>query len=107
MRKPAPALCTTERLGAQDLSFRPCLPSHWPRAELTLRRDGRALRFILIRATASEALMATAPMAARLLLPEELLRWNDLPDHTCFVIPLRGASIPAPTHAAAAADLQT
>jgi cyclic beta-1,2-glucan synthetase len=76
------------RLGAQELSFRPCLPSHWPRAELTLRRDGRALRFILMRATASEALAATDSAGARLLLPGDVLRWTGLPNHACFVIPL-------------------
>jgi cyclic beta-1,2-glucan synthetase len=53
-----------------------------------LRRDGRALRFILIRATASEALAATDSAGARLLLPGDALRWTDLPDHACFVIPL-------------------
>ena len=95
------------RLGAQDLSFRPCLPSHWPQAELTLRRDGRALRFILIRAAAGEALAATATVGAQLLLPGDVLRWTDLPDHACFVIPLKGASDPAATNTDAAADVQT
>jgi len=37
------------RLHANGLAFHPALPSHWRRAELTLRRDGRTLRFVLLR----------------------------------------------------------
>ncbi len=89
------------RLGANQLSFLPCLPAHWPRAELSLKRDGRTLRFILIRETAGEALNATAPWAARLLLPGQSLDWPALTQDQCFVIPLtdeRGAAggSPAP-----------
>jgi cyclic beta-1,2-glucan synthetase len=73
---------------AQVLSFRPCLPSHWPQAELMLTRDGRTLRFILIRATSSAALKATAQWGAELLLPGQALSWQALAEHTCFVIPL-------------------
>jgi cyclic beta-1,2-glucan synthetase len=43
------------RQGARDLCFMPCLPSHWQRAELTLRRDDRTMRFILMRASPAEA----------------------------------------------------
>jgi cyclic beta-1,2-glucan synthetase len=92
------------RLGAHDLSFTPCLPSHWPRAELTLRRDGRVLRFILMRATAHEALAATSAAGARLLQPAEMLQWTALPDHACFVMALGAspghATIGAPARAA-------
>jgi cyclic beta-1,2-glucan synthetase len=77
------------RLGAQDLSFMPCLPSHWQRAELALRRDGRTMRFILIRALAPAALAATAQWNAQLLRPGQLFNWADAPLDTCFVIPLK------------------
>src|ERR1035437_7109302 len=71
--------------GAQDLSFRPCLPSQWPQAELTLARDGRKLRFILMRASQSAALAATAQWDARLLRPGETLHWSGLESDSCFV----------------------
>ena len=76
------------KLGAQELCFMPCLPSHWPRAELTLVRDGRTIRFILHRANQVVALAATAQWGAKLLCPGQLLPWTSLAAHTCFVIPL-------------------
>lgn len=76
------------RLGAEELSFRPCLPSHWPRAELTLQRDGRSMRFILLRQPAADALRATASLHGELLRPGEVLAWRGLAAHCCFVIPL-------------------
>jgi cyclic beta-1,2-glucan synthetase len=85
------------RQGAHELSFSPCLPSHWPQAELTLRRDGRTMRFILIRATARAALEATASLQARLLQPGEALAWRELAGDTCFVVPLIGEPAAAPT----------
>lgn len=89
------------RQGAHELSFSPCLPSHWPQAELTLRRDGRTMRFILIRATARAALEATASLQARLLQPGEALAWRELAGDTCFVVPLIGEPAAAPTPQAA------
>ncbi|MBP6251201.1 MAG: carbohydrate-binding protein [Rubrivivax sp.] len=80
------------RLGAQHLSWRPCLPSHWPQAELTLRRDGRTMRFVFVRATAQAAHAAVAPaldgLTAPLLHPGEALAWPALAMHSAFVIPL-------------------
>jgi cyclic beta-1,2-glucan synthetase len=76
----------------QDLIFTPCLPSHWPQAELTLQRDQRSMRFILIRATAEAALEAANVADAQLLHPGQSLPWCDLPINTCFVIPLASAS---------------
>jgi cyclic beta-1,2-glucan synthetase len=73
---------------AQELWFVPCLPSHWPQAELTLHRDERSMRFIFIRANADAAVAATAHWDAQLLSPPQSLRWTDLPARTCFVIPL-------------------
>ena len=76
------------RQGELDLSFTPCLPSHWPRAELTLRRDGRTMRFILIRATPQAALAATAQWGGQLLAPGQPLAWTALAQDACFAIPL-------------------
>ncbi|MDD2728627.1 glucoamylase family protein [Malikia sp.] len=76
------------QLEAKTLHFRPCLPGHWPRVELTLHRAGRSLRFILVRATASEALAATESLAAQLLLPGQPLAWSELESDATFVIPL-------------------
>nr|MDP2192315.1 glucoamylase family protein [Rhodoferax sp.] len=78
------------RQGAQDLAFKPCLPSHWHEAELTLVRDERTMRFILVRATANAALEATAQWGAQLLCPGQSLAWPGLALQTCFVIPLLG-----------------
>jgi len=81
------------QMGAQELFFTPCLPSHWPGAELTLVRGGRTLRFILVRmAPGAEpaALPDGAPFGARWLQVGERLRWVDLPSDLCCVIPVRG-----------------
>jgi cyclic beta-1,2-glucan synthetase len=79
------------RLGAQSLSFLPCLPAHWPRAELSLQRDGRRLRFILLRSGEGEANRVAAPLAATLLRPGEALDWRGTGAQACFVIPLGDA----------------
>jgi cyclic beta-1,2-glucan synthetase len=76
------------KLGAQTLTFNPCLPSHWPQAELTLARDGRTMRFILLRAKASEILTTSVQWDALLLNPGQALHWLDLNSDTSFVIPL-------------------
>ena len=78
------------QLEARTLTFRPCLPSHWPQAELTLVRAGRTLRFILRREDAPTALAATQHLGAQLLHPREVLNWTELPDDSCFVVPLLG-----------------
>ncbi|MES2877467.1 MAG: glucoamylase family protein [Pseudomonadota bacterium] len=81
--------------GAQALVFNPCLPSHWQDAELTLVREGRTMRFILVRAATQAALKATAQWQAQALCPGQPLHWPDLAPHTCFVIPLLGDSAAA------------
>ena len=75
-------------IGAEDLFFTPCLPLHWPRAELTLLRDGRHMRFLLVRGEAVAALADCAEPHAQLLNVGERLRWTDLPQSSCFVVPL-------------------
>jgi cyclic beta-1,2-glucan synthetase len=80
------------RLGARELSFVPCLPSHWPQAELTLTRDGRSMRFILVRTTPELALAAAvrcgAEATVQLLRPGERLAWTALPPRSCYAIAL-------------------
>ena len=76
------------RMESDTLSFWPCLPSTWPRAEITLRRNGKTMHFILLRSASAEALAATAPQNAVLLRMREALAWPELADTSCFVIPL-------------------
>ena len=76
------------RQTAQTLSFKPCLPAHWPRAELTLKRDGTTMRFIFVRGSEAEALTATAHLNAMLLHAGELVEWTTLAEDSTFVIPL-------------------
>ena len=83
------------QLGAQELSFTPCLPTHWPRAELCLSRDGRTMRFVFIRGDAQaalDALHAELP-DARMLRTHTPLDWIALPTHSVFVVPLRDEPI--------------
>ena len=76
------------QLGAQELLFQPCLPSHWDRAEMTLVRGGRSMRFVFLRANLGDALDATTALGAHALRPGQTLQWADLADDACFVIPL-------------------
>ena len=83
------------QMRAHDLFFMPCLPSHWPRAEICLVRSGITLRFVLVRMTAVEAaarhLPESVPADARWLPVAQLLRWVDETGDACFVIPLHPA----------------
>ena len=76
------------RLDARELCFAPCLPSSWSQAEITLRREGRSMHFILVRASAAAALAATAKQNAIVLPLKQPLAWPTLAPHSCFVIPL-------------------
>ena len=75
-------------LDARELRFTPCLPSHWPQAELTLVRDGRTMRFTLLRADVVAAREAAAQQGAQLLRIGEALQWTELAPNTRFVVPL-------------------
>jgi cyclic beta-1,2-glucan synthetase len=68
------------QFGPQTLQLRPALPSHWPQATLTLRRDGRTLHFTLLR--------GAPPPGATLLHPGALLHWQVLQGEHRFVVPL-------------------
>ncbi|MEO8855901.1 MAG: glucoamylase family protein [Burkholderiaceae bacterium] len=88
-------------LQADSLSFTPCLPSEWPHAELTLRREQRTMRFIFLRANVAEALAAATQWDAKPLRPGQLLHWTELDAETRFVIPLLEVAGPqAVRHAA-------
>ena len=76
------------RLDATQLVFTPCLPRHWPRAALTLRRDGRTLRFVLARGPSLEALATVKPAGAGLLWPGQTLDWTGLAADTTWLVPL-------------------
>ncbi|QPF74049.1 carbohydrate-binding protein [Roseateles sp. DAIF2] len=77
------------RLEAESLSFAPCLPTQWPRAELSLRRAGRELRFVLLRGTPGETLALMESENAQLLRPGQVLAWPALrAPLSCFVMPL-------------------
>lgn len=75
-------------LQADELWFTPCLPLHWPRAELTLKRNGYRLHFVLLRADMSTALSACARLNAGLLRVDKRLRWRDWPTDSTFVVPV-------------------
>lgn len=81
------AVCGLQ-LDASTLQFRPCLPGHWPQAELTLRRAGRRLHFLLLCATASELQPRIDAGAAQLLRPGQPLAWTELESDVTFVVPL-------------------
>ncbi|MBX3623447.1 MAG: carbohydrate-binding protein [Rhizobacter sp.] len=76
------------KLQAERLSVRPCLPAHWPQAELTLQREGRRLHFTLLRGSAHAAREAASAKNARVLAVGEKVNWRELPADTAFVVPL-------------------
>ncbi|HAU56308.1 MAG TPA: hypothetical protein DCW87_01220, partial [Comamonadaceae bacterium] len=79
------------QMRATELFFTPCLPSHWPGAGVTLVRDGRTLRFLLVRVESAAARLTLpddAPPGACLLQVGQRLCWKDLPADACFVISL-------------------
>jgi cyclic beta-1,2-glucan synthetase len=71
---------------ASDLRFVPCLPAAWPRAEITLRRDGRVLHFVLQRGSEAEVLAAHAAVKAQLLRVGQTLDWPALVGERWFVL---------------------
>jgi cyclic beta-1,2-glucan synthetase len=75
-------------LSADELVVRPCLPAHWPVAELHLTRHARLLCFIFMRQDEAAALAATANRGAQLLLPGAALQWRQPTPSDCWVIPL-------------------
>jgi cyclic beta-1,2-glucan synthetase len=86
---------------AKALQFTPCLPAAWPRAELSLTRDGRTMRFVFVRDTPAAALAALHDELpdAQLLRPGQALAWTTLPPHSAFVVPLLDDKTPSPAAA--------
>ena len=78
------------------LTFTPCLPSHWPQATLTLRRAGRTMRFVLIRASGLAALQPDeadwvaewASAGSPKLAVGQPLDWTTLPETGTVVLTL-------------------
>jgi cyclic beta-1,2-glucan synthetase len=84
--------------GAQ-VSFTPCLPSHWPQAELTLRRDGRVLKVLFRRDAKTGGAAPDVAGAERILSRGEQLDWESLAGETRCVMNLQGGPTPAtPVH---------
>ena len=83
-------------LGPAELKIIPGLPSHWPEAELSLRRDGRSLHLLLLRVDAAGALGRAAGWlkgrSAQVLMPGEPLAWTRLAAEACIVVPLGAAA---------------
>jgi cyclic beta-1,2-glucan synthetase len=75
-------------IGAQELCFTPCLPSHWPGAELTLQRDGRRMHFMLRRTRLPVETDRPPPQGGTWLMPGQPLRWTALAAESRFVVPL-------------------
>ena len=72
------------RQRAGEISFEPCLPSHWDHAEIRLRRDGRELRVIFHRSGSS----GMPDPAAQALNHGQTLQWSALAAQSCFVLQL-------------------
>ena len=92
------------RQRGEQISFLPCLPSHWEQAEVTLRRDARTLRVIFCRPGA--ALDAAVRAATTELRSGQSLRWDLLANDSCCLVRLAAAEaaaapqVPAPVFSA-------
>jgi cyclic beta-1,2-glucan synthetase len=73
---------------AQTLTFAPCLPTHWNQAELTLKRDGHSLHFVLQRLAAPAVAAAAQEHVALVLKVGEALKWQPLRADARYLIPL-------------------
>ena len=73
---------------AQSLHLQPCLPKHWPQAEVVLRRDGQTMTFTLLRVTPEQASAECLRRQAHRLEVGERLAWPDLPAQSHFLVPL-------------------
>jgi len=89
------------QLDATGLCLRPCLPTHWSGAELRLERDGRSLRFVLVRGEQAAAQACEDTPGARTVQPGERLPWPAAGSSTCWVVPLPPVGQPARTASAA------
>ena len=80
------------RQRAGEIGFVPCLPSHWPRAELLLRRDGGALKVLFCRPEAMPPATDGARTAPVVLVSGEMRAWDWLAAQgSCIVAMPAGA----------------
>jgi cyclic beta-1,2-glucan synthetase len=66
------------KLGATELTLTPCLPLHWNEAEITVKREGKAMRFVLCRGSAAQWIASHPDASAQTLAVGARLRWVDL-----------------------------
>ena len=85
-----------------EIAFTPCLPAHWDRAELTLRRDDRSLVVLLCRPGATDALERARHAGASERSIGQSWRW-DADDAPACVL-LRLAATPAESSAEAVTE---
>ncbi len=71
---------------AQHISLNPCLPTHWPRAEITLVRGGRSLRFVIVRNEEDAAWEQTTNHSAQPLRVGQTVAWQEQGANSCFVM---------------------
>jgi cyclic beta-1,2-glucan synthetase len=84
------------------LSISPCLPSHWPQAEISLRRGDRTLRIVVCRHdTVLPSAGAAAPQGAE-LESGATLNWHELPLQSYRLLRLPAAAAVGATGEAAA-----
>jgi len=85
------------------MTLRPCLPPHWPQADITLRRDGHSHRVTLCRDGAvAQVLQQQNPRALR-AQPGERIDLAALPDGSHHVVVADAVSQGVPEVAASAA----
>ncbi len=76
------------RQTAQTLSFTPCLPAHWPHAELTLKRGDLSMRFVFVRGSEVDAVSTVGHGNTARLGVGQALNWFDLRGDHCFLLSL-------------------
>ena len=81
-----------------EISFTPCLPSAWDRAEITLARGGRKLRVVFVRGSAVTAEDAPLQQSAKSLVASQRVRWSALAADASFVfaLPAKAPAASAP-----------
>ncbi len=92
-----------------EIAFTPCLPSHWDHVEIALARDGRSVRVLMCRPTATDALLRARHAGAVEYGAGVAWRWDAGDAPACVLIRLAEASTEAllrPRPTAASASLR-
>jgi cyclic beta-1,2-glucan synthetase len=76
------------RQRGNEVGFTPCLPSHWDRAELTLRREGRTLQVLFCRPGAVGTIELATRTGASELRSGQMLRWDQLATRSTWLLRL-------------------